>query len=190
MTLCPSKFGIKIFDKEFLTSAGDFPQTETANFDRIDIAEKQAELENYILEVMIEIIQSKQIPTEKILSWFGESHNHRSLWFMTLSRLENIYAYYEMLYLGEGMESGDIENLSESHPLRVVPLYKQLKRLNENSVSIYGEKFYVKELEIVTLTTGKLSVAQISEKVSLSILEVINVLNKLEKKFLIIYNTR
>ena len=190
MTLCPSEFGIRICDKEFLTSAGDFPQTETAEFDRIAIAEKQAELERYIDDTMLELIQSRQIPTEKILHWFGESRNHRGAWFMVLTQPENVYAYYEMLYLGEGSESSDMEDLSEAHPLRVVPLYKHLKRLEENSVSVCDEKFSVKELEVVTLTTGKLSVAQISEKISLSIPEVIDVLNRLEKKFLIVYSRR
>lgn len=159
-----------------------------ANFDRIDIAEKQAAFEDYILEVMIELIQSRQIPTEKILNWFGESHNHRSTWFITLSRLENVYAYYEMLYLGESMESGDIENLKEAHPIHVVPLYKNLKRLDNKSVSILNEKFSNHELDIATLTTGKLNVAQIAKKVSLNIPEVIDVLNRLEKNFLIVYS--
>lgn len=188
MTLCPSKFGIKIFDKEFLTSAGDFPQTETAEFDRIAIAEKQANLENYILEVMLEIIQSRQIPTEKILQWFGESHQNQGRWFMILSSLENIHTYYEMLYLDEGVESGDVENLAEAHPIRVVPLYKNLKRLDDNSVSILNETFSNQELDIATLTTGKLSVAQIAEKVSLNISEVINVLHRFEKIFLVVYS--
>ena len=188
MTLHPSEFGIKICDKEFLTSVGDFPQTETTNFDKIAIAEKQAELENYIFDVMLELIKRRRISTEKILSWFGESSKYHSTWFMALTQLENVYAYYEMLYLGEGSESSDIENLSEAHPLRVVPLYKHLKRLDENSVSIYGEKFYIKELEVVTLTTGKLNVRQIVEKVSLSMPEVIEILNRLEENFLIVYN--
>ena len=188
MTLCPSKFGIKIFDKEFLTSAGDFPQTETEEFDRIAIGQRQAELEQYINATMLELIQSRQIPAERIFNWFGESQKHRSLWFMTLSRRENVYAYYEMLYLGEGVESGDVENLAEAHPIRVVPLYKNLKRLDNNSVSILNEKFSNQELDIATLTTGKLSVDQIAKKVSLSVSEVINVLHRLEKIFLIVYS--
>ena len=188
MTLCPDKFGIKIFDKEFLTSAGDFPQTETTNFDRVAIAEKQADLENYILEVMLELIQSRQISTEKILEWFGQSAQYHGRWFMILSGRENVYAYYEMLYLGEGVESGDAENLAEAHPIRVVPLYKNLKRLDNNSVSILNEKFSNRELDIATLTTGKLSVAQIAEKISLSVFEVINVLHRFEKIFLIVYS--
>ena len=137
---------------------------------------------------MLELIKRRRISTEKILSWFGESSKYHSTWFMALTQLENVYAYYEMLYLGEGSESSDIENLSEAHPLRVVPLYKHLKRLDENSVSIYGEKFYIKELEVVTLTTGKLNVRQIVEKVSLSMPEVIEILNRLEENFLIVYN--
>jgi len=188
MTLHPSEFGIKICDKEFLTSVGDFPQTETTNFDKIAIAEKQAELENYIFDVMLELIKSRRIATEKILSWFGESSKHQSIWFIALTQLENVYAYYEMLYLGEGSESSDMEDLSEAHPLRVAPLYKHLKRLDENSVFIYGEKFSIKELEVVTLTTGKLSVTQIAEKVSLSTPEVIKILNRLEENFFIVYN--
>ena len=102
--------------------------------------------------------------------------------------LENVYAYYEMLYLGEGMESGEVENLKEAHPIRVVPLYKNLKRLDKKSVSILNERFSNHELDIATLTTGKLSVAQITKKVSLNIPKVIDVLNRLEKNFLIVYS--
>ena len=85
-----------------------------------------------------------------------------------------------MLYLGEGTESKDIDNLALAHPLRLIPIYKHLKQLAEN--------FSFKELEVIMLTTGKLSVAQIAEKVSLSTTKVIDVLNRMEKKFLIIYN--
>ncbi len=44
-----------------------------------------------------------------------------------------------------------------------------------------------KELEIVTLTAGKLSVAEIAEKVCMSVSEVIKSLNRMEKNFLIVY---
>ena len=188
MTLCPSDFGIRIYDTEFLTSVGDFPQTETTYFNRITIAEKQAELENFILENMLELIKSRKIPTEKILHWFKESSKHKSAWFTALTQLENVYSYYEMLYLGEGTESRNIANLVLAHPLRIVPIYKHLNRIDKNFVSFYDEKFSLKELEVIMLTIGKLSVAQIAEKVSLSTPKVIDVLNRLEKKFLIIYN--
>ena len=190
MTMRPTDFGIRIFDMEFLTSAGDFPQTETSELNRLAIAEKQAELENFIYEQMIEILKGRQIPTEKILQWFGNSRKHPSAWFTVLAQLENVHAYYEMLYLGEGDESPDVKDLSAAHPLRVVPLYKHLKRLDKNSISIFDEKFSLKELEVVMLTTGKLSVAQIAEKISLNTIEVIDVLKRLEKKFVVVYSRR
>ena len=106
---------------------------------------------------------------------------------MTLAQLENVHAYYEMLYLGEGEESCDVENLSEAHPLRVVSLYKNLKRLDKASALFFGEKFSGKDLEILMLTTGKLSVTEIAEKVGATVPDVIDVLNRLEKNFLIVY---
>ena len=187
MTTRPKDFDIRIFDTEFLTSAGDFPQTETSQFDRLAIAEKQAELETFIYEQMTELLKGRQIPTEKVLQWFGNSRRQPSAWFMTLAQLENVHAYYEMLYLGEGEESCDVENLSEAHPLRVVSLYKNLKRLDKASVLFFGEKFSGKDLEILMLTTGKLSVTEIAEKVGATVPDVIDVLNRLEKNFLIVY---
>ena len=99
---------------------------------------------------------------------------------MALGQLENIHAYYEMLYLSEDEESCDVENLSKAHPLRVVSLYKNLTRLDETSISFFDEKFSGKDLEILKLTVGKMSVAEIAEKVGATIPEVISLLNRLE----------
>lgn len=189
MTNCPADFGIKICDKEFLTSVGDFPQTETDELDRLTIAEMQTEFQNEISAQMISMLKNRQVPTEKILSWFPKSKYTKNygLLFVELMKQEILFAYYEMLNLDEGFESKDIKNLSLAHPLRVVELYKHLTRIDENSALICGEKFSGKELEIVTLTTGKLSVAEIAEKISRPISEVMKTLNRLEKNFLIVY---
>jgi len=189
MTTQPEKFGIKICDAEFLTSVGDFPQTETAELDRLTILEMQAKFQNEISAQMISMLKNRQVPTERILSWFPKSKHiqNNGLWFMELMNQKILFAYYEMLKLGEGFESKDIKNLSAAHPLRIVALHEYLKKIDKNSASICGEKFVGKELEIVTLTTGKLSVAEIAEKVCLPISEVIKVLDRLEKNFLIVY---
>ena len=189
MTTFPADFGIKICDKNFLTSCGDFPQTETDKLDRLTIAEMQVEFQNLISAQMTSMLKNRQVPTERILSWFPKNKQTKNygLWFLELQKHEILFAYYEMLNLGEGFESKDIKNLSAVHPLRVVELYKHLTKIDKNSALICGEKFVGKELEIVTLTTGKLSVAEIAEKVCIPISEVMKVLDRLEKIFLIVY---
>ena len=189
MTTFPADFRIKICDKIFLTSCGDFPQTETDKLDRLTIAEMQVEFQNLISAQMTSMLKNRQVPTERILSWFPKNKQTKNygLWFLELQKHEILFAYYEMLNLGEGFESKDIKNLSSAHPLRVVELYKHLTRIDKNSALICGEKFVGKELEIVTLTTGKLSVAEIAEKVCIPISEVMKVLDRLEKIFLIVY---
>ena len=54
---------------------------------------------------MTEILKGRQIPSEQILQWFGNSRGQASACFMALAQLENVHAYYEMLYPGEGDES-------------------------------------------------------------------------------------
>ena len=105
---------------------------------------------------------------------------------MELMRQEILFAYYEMLKLGEGFHSTQLDNLMTAHPLRIITLYKYLRRINK-SVEICGEKFVGKEIEILLLTTGKLSVTEIANRLDLEIHKVIEVLNKLEYKHLIVY---
>ena len=105
---------------------------------------------------------------------------------MELMKNENLCAYYEMLKLCEGFQSDKIENLSSAHPLRIVVLYKFLQTVDEH-IELFGEKFFGKEIEVVLLTTGKLSVAEIAERVELEISKVTEVLNRLEKRHLIVY---
>ena len=66
-------------------------------------------------------------------------------------------------------------------------LFKYLKIIDESSIELCGEKFTRKDFEIVTLTTGKLSVEEISSRLNLNISAVIKILNKLENKHLIVY---
>lgn len=192
MTRCPEEFGIKICDAEFLTSVGDFPQIETEEISRFEIMEMQLELQNEISELMISMLENDEIPTERILNWFPKLNTKcgairpSGMWYLELMKNENLYAYYEMLKLGEGFQSKDIKNLSAAHPLRVVVLYKFLRTVGEHA-ELFGEKFSGKEIEVVLLTTGKLSVAEIAERVGLEISKAVEVLNRLEKRHLIVY---
>ena len=194
MTNSPADFGIKICDKDFLTSVGDFPQIETAELDKFEITEMQIELQNEISALMTSMLENDEVPTERILSWFPKTKMTRQgylrpagMWYMELMKNENLYAYYEMLNRGEGFQSKDIENLSEAHPLRVFALYKCLKKVDE-CIELFGEKFFGKEIEVVLLTTGKLSVTEIAERVELEISKVIEILSRLERRHLIVYS--
>ena len=71
--------------------------------------------------------------------------------------------------------------------MRVAVLYKYFRRIDESTAEICGERFFGVEIEIVLLTTGKLSVAEISKRVSMDIPKVLEVLNKLERKHFIVY---
>ena len=193
MTNSPADFGIKICDAEFLTSVGDFPQIETAELSRFEITKMQLELQNEISALMSSMLENDEVPTERILSWFPKlkmtkqgTMRPSGMWYMELMKNENLYAYYEMLKLCEGFQSDKIENLSSAHPLRIVVLYKFLQTVDEH-IELFGEKFFGKEIEVVLLTTGKLSVAEIAERVELEISKVTEVLNRLEKRHLIVY---
>ena len=189
MTRCPENFGMNILDGEFVTSAGgDFPQIETATLDKFTIAEMELELQQEILLKMKTMLESWQIPAERILSWFPKSsRSTNGLWFMELRRNEILFAYYEILKRGEGFHSSQIENLENAHPMRVAILYKYLQRIDDNTITICGENFFGAEIEIVLLTAGKLRVAEIAQRVKIEIPAVIKTLNKLEQKHFIVY---
>ena len=190
MTRCPNEFGINICDSEFLTSVGDFPQIETAELDRLTIAEMERSLRQEILDLMASMLEQGQVPTERILSWFPKSDKLTtySMWFTTLINQKILYAYYEMMKLGEGIPLSQTGNILTAHPIRVVPLFQYLKRVDSDTAEICGEIFADKELEVVLLTTGKLTIEEISKRVSLTITEVVNVLQRLENHHLVIFS--
>ena len=190
MTRCPEEFGIKICDAEFVTSVGDFPQIETPELDRLTLNEMRREFTTQISEQMVDMIENWRVPTERILSWFPTSKHWQNygMWFDELTRQEILFAYYEMLSLGEGFHSSQVENLSAAHPLRVVQLSKFLRRINSSTAEICGEILSGVDLEILLLATGKLSVKEISRRVGEKISRVIEVLNRLEHRHLIVYS--
>ena len=192
MTRLPEKFGIKICDAEFVTSAGDFPQTETAALDRLAISEMENELRLEIAAQMAEMLETWQVPTERILSWFPTARSARnySMWLTELRRQEILFAYYEMLALREGIQLAQVENLPAAIPMRVAPLFRYLRRLDASTAEVRGEIFSGAELEVLLLTAGKLSVAEISRRVGLELSQVVEVLKRLERRHFIVFARR
>lgn len=189
MTLNPSNYGIKVYDKDFVTSAGDFPQAATDELSRYDIAVMQKNFEDNISKQMIDMMENWEVPTERILGWFKNKpvQDGAGAWFLKLMSQEVLYSYYEMLYLGEGSTSEDINDIYKAHPLRVARLYRYLSTGDDGQVDIRGELFNVEEMNVVALTTGKLSVEEIVNYTGLEKNMVIGVLNRLEKRHLIVY---
>ena len=190
MTRCPEEFGIKICDTEFVISVGDFPQIETPEIDRLTLNEMRQEFTEEISAQIIDMLENWRVPTERVLSWFPKTKRSQYLgmWFDELMRQEILFAYYEMLKLGEGFHSSQVENLSAAHPLRVVQLTKFLRRINSSTAEICGEILSGVELEILLLSTGKLSVEEISRRVEEKISRVTEVLNRLERRHLLVYS--
>lgn len=180
MTNEPSKYGLKIVDNEFVTSVGDYPQVETETMNRKVIAKMQLELEEAIYSKMRLMLKKRLIPTERILSWYPKENSlmrRYGSWFGILLKEETMFKYYEMLKLNEGFESKDVE-ISKAKPLRVIPLYKHMNEFEDLTED---------EFEILTLTTGKISVEEISKRLKLSNEFVMRTLNQLEEKFVIVY---
>lgn len=189
MTSNPVNYGIKIHDRDFITSVGDFPQASTDELTRYEIAIMQKQFEENITKQMIDMLENWEVPTERILSWFKNKpvQDGAGAWFLKLATHEVLYSYYEMLYLGEGRTSKDIIDISKAHPLRVVPLYRYLSKQGDSHFDVRGEKFSNDEMKVVILTTGKVSVKDITNHTGLEMDTVLNVLNRLEKRHLIVY---
>lgn len=189
MTTNPDEYGISICDYDFVTSAGDFPQTETKELSRLDIAKMQLEMEQMIDSLMKNMLKNWEVPMQRILSWFENSNYRegRGAWYLLLSKDEVLYSYFESLYFKEGFHSSQISDLSEAHPLRIQPLYRYIKNLEKGEYEILGFKFKEEDLEIIALSAGKLSVGEIVSHTKKGEDAVMNILNALESKHFIVY---
>lgn len=190
MTRRPSEFGIEICDEEFLTSVGDFPQTRTVELDRLEIARLQLDLVQSINDKMKDMLENWRVPTDRIVGWLRRSMKNRYLrgaWYVKLSSLPVMHAYYEMLALGEGIHSSDAEDLSKLHPMRVSALYRHMRLLDDGLVEICGERFERSEFDVIMLATGKLSVEEISARIDCPIERVIEILLRLERRHYVVF---
>lgn len=189
MTRRPTEFGLKIIDEEFLTSVGDFPQVETDELDRLTIVGMHNEFERALDDKMTELLENRRIPTERIIGWLRHSRGFylQGAWSRKLSRLPILSAYYGLIANDEGRHSSEIDDLSTAHPLRVVPLYRHIRSIDEKVIEVGGERLIGEEIDVLLLTTGKLSVAGIAVRLHLSIERVVEVLLRLERRHFIVF---
>ena len=104
MTRCLEEFGIKICDKEFITSVGDFPQIETTELSRLTINDMHREFIQEISAQMGDMLENWHMPMERILSWFPTSRRTKSygMWFKEwatndILKLRELYNEYDLI---------------------------------------------------------------------------------------------
>ena len=78
-------------------------------------------------------------------------------------------------------------DLSSAHPIRVAALYRYLRPIDERTVELCGERFDRSELDVLMLTTGKLSVAEIAARIDQPLARVTEILLRLERKHFIAF---
>ena len=184
---------MKIVDKDFITSVGDFPQTETDEINRWDIVAMMQHMESEIKQLMLDMLYRDDVPVERVISWVKKSRydSHCGMWLLYLNAEPDLYAYYEMLASDEGRQSKDLSvPFLEAHPMRVVSLYNHVQKEAE------GYTFFtcsLSEFEMLVLiySTGKLSVREIMEHVGADDAEkqeaVIAALKKMEKHKVLVF---
>lgn len=194
----PQDFGIKIIDGDFVTSCGDYPQIETAELDRTDILYFVKTLTENISKYMEYMLKNGLVPEKRILGWFKRKRN--GLWWRVLKEsTPQIFAYYEIISLGEGCRGKDLseEEFGNAHPLRTVFLSQQVKFKTEREWELFGYTPSPLEEVVLIFSVGKLSVKEIigrlkkderfSELTDLAA-EVRKALDTLERKYFIVYS--
>lgn len=146
----------------------------------------QNELEQSIADKMKSMLVNRQVPTERVLSWLQSEHGS-GMWLTQLKRLPVANAYYRLLDSGEGFASTDIADLPSAHPMRVQGLNQHLRSLDGTTVELCGERFDRADLEVLILTAGKLSVAEIAARVARPIERVLEILLRLERRHFIVF---
>lgn len=189
----PEKYDLKIVDKDFITSVGDFPQTETDSLNRWDIVTMMRHMEEEIKTLMVDMLRHDEVPTARILSWIkgAEDDVVRGMWFLQLSSQPSLFAYYQMLASGECVQSQQLTiPFLKAHPMRAVNLYRYIQKKSSEYV-FWDYHLSEFEMQVLIYSTGKLSVQEIMRYVHADTekekIDVIDALKKMERDKLIVF---
>lgn len=196
ITNSPESYNIKITDNKFVTSVGDYPQTETDDISRERIIELMEIMESELNSKMKEMILTRKIPKEKILGWIPKKNMIKSAgrWWFCLYELKAAWAYYDMISKGEGFSYEDVEfeTFESLHPMRTIPLQKYLKFRDGNKITLLEKELTDIEQDVLIYSTGKLDVSEIvcelQGKYSNIADDIKNILKKLERDFFIVFS--
>lgn len=196
MTMHPEYYGLRIIDRDFLTSLGDFPQVETDKMSRWNISKQMKSMERSLKEHMKYMLDNWMVPTEYILRWFrlNEEKIRAGLWYRFLIENKVLYSYYSLINSGEVVSSSELRgNIKDAHPMRVIEIYDNISENNDGEIVFYDCTLSSTECEVLLLTTGKLSVDEIviylrENEVMMDLSQVIELLMRLEKHHLIVWS--
>lgn len=162
----PEDYGLLLIDTEFLTSIGDFPQIETPEISRWEIAALAQELRVEIEEHAKTMLHNSTVPDERMLSWMDGYISEKGLWVRMMQQLPHYYAFYHMRACGEAVISAefDAEALKDAHPMRTVPLYSCSERWREHSFRLFDEDYTGVIADVLIYATGKLSIYEIAAR--------------------------
>ena len=193
MTEHPEKYGLIIIDKEFLTSVDDFPQIKTMELSEWEILEMIQQMENELFEHKINMLKNREVPTERILSWFSRSSFRKyGYWWQVLMQNEVLYHYYHCLSTGEVITSADIFDFEHVRPMRVLTLKSNLHRKAEGKAEIADVLLEGPALKTLILSTGRMDFCEILEclkkEYDLTKENLQKILLELEEKHLILFS--
>lgn len=170
MTQNPKEYGIRIQDYDFLTSFGDFPQTDTEQLTVWEINEMGRVFHEEILQQMDSMLNEGGIPHERILAWYENEHEYHcgtGAWYQIIENKEIMGSYYKFLMRGASRLQDISQSLGNWCPQRTFSLRHHLKT-DIDGKSYIGETM-ISDLEraLLQYSTGKLTLDEILKKVYL-----------------------
>ena len=198
----PHQYGIEIVDADFVTSVGDFPQVEVGGLNVLEIMHLVKSFSAEIDALMRDMLRHNKIPRNRILSWLDNYSFKSGKWWNVFISMPEIYAFYQMLSLGEAVTSDyfDAVSIMNAHPMRVIPLNEYMEVDEQGIGHLLGVSIGNGiPLDTLIFATGKLSVSDIVSRLmgkskysaySVEAIrrEVLEALRYLEENHLVVYS--
>ena len=160
----PQQYGIKIVDADFVTSVGDFPQVEAGGMSVLEIMQLVRSFSAELDALMRSMLKNNKVPKDRILSWLDTYSFKSGKWWNIFISMPEIYAFYQMLSLGEAVTSDYFDDASiiNAHPMRVVSLNEYMEVDEQGNYHLLGVRIGKGiALDTLIFATGKLSVSDI-----------------------------
>jgi len=195
MTQQPEAYGIMVTDFDFTTSVDDFPQTEADGIDRFRVVAMIQELQQALAEERREMLAAGDVPLARICSWFDRKRSFRSYgaWWYSLKELPHLFASVHLLADGEAVQRAALGDAwPDARPMRVVALRDHLQMHADGTAELCGVQLSRQELAVLIRSTGRLTCREIvarlpADGVELSLPALRDILDVLEKRYLMVY---
>ena len=147
-----------------MTSVGDFPQVEAGGMSVLEIMQLVRSFSAELDALMRSMLKNNKVPKDRILSWLDTYSFKSGKWWNIFISMPEIYAFYQMLSLGEAVTSDYFDDASiiNAHPMRVVSLNEYMEVDEQGNYHLLGVRIGKGiALDTLIFATGKLSVSDI-----------------------------